>query len=377
MGDRQEIDVHQFAVITAASYLGLGLFQFPRELVEYGHADAGWSFLLLVGAALGFLWLDLQVAQLSGDGSIVRALNTLLTPWGAYPLQVVRWLVHLFLALSALANFGLVMRTFFLPGTPVWAIEMAMLATAGYLAWYGLNVMGRTLEAGFLPTLIASVGIGVLVVPQIKFSWAILPVLHFAVRPILSGTYHSAYIFMGVEVVAQVYPHVRPAQRALATRYAFGMVLATAAFFAFGYSVVMGTEGPYMLVQIQWPPVSALRLANIQGFFINKLGLLVVVLWGLFVLGFLGIRLWCLSDNLTALVPGDHRTFWYRWAVGGAAIATLITAQLFGNIVTLTWLFLNWGLPVVTVYLITFPLIVLGVNGLRTLGIKRRGVSTG
>jgi spore germination protein KB len=348
-----------------ASYLGGGIFQFPRELATFGGPDAGWSYLLLTAGYFALIYVFLKIAAIDPTHSFGRVTSDLLTPVLGLPIRWFRIVVHLLLAVVVVANFGQVLRTYFLMGTPQWALEGALVATALYTAWYGTAVLGRTLETGFVPTLLASLLIGLLVIGRMRFAWAILPTWHVALEPTLLGAYHSAYIFIGFEMVVQLYRHVRYDERQAAVRWALGLYTATAGFFAFGFVLVMGTEGPDALVQAQWPPVSALRLANLRGFFINKLGLLVVVVWGLFTMGFVAVRFWCLSHDLTETSDGRVTPLYYHLALVGTALTTLLISQLLSNVVVLVHLFQVWGLPIIVGYLVLMPILILPAAWLR------------
>ncbi len=340
-------------------YLGLGIFQFPRELVDFAGPDAGWAFLLICLGFLGLLMLFLKVAAIDPDHALGYTLRRLLSPMVGWPLDAFRIVLHFMLAVLVVANFGQVMRSFFLIGTPAWAIEAVLVATSLYTAWYGTAVLARTIEAIFVPTLIGSIAIGALVVHQLRFRWAILPTGHLAVTPTLLAAYHSAYIFIGFEVLAQAYGHVRVDRRPAARRWLFILFATTVVFFAFGYVVTMGTEGPSALATMQWPPVSALRLANISGFFISKLGLLVVVLWGLFAMAFISIRFWCLAHDVGAktyrVVPPTR----YHGALIGVAVVVFAGAQGFRTVVGVVHVFQTWGLPIMMGYLVGLPALLL------------------
>lgn len=344
-----------------AGYLGGGIFQFPRELVDFAGPDAGWAYLALAAYFLGLVWIYIQIAEIAPDRAFSSVINTVLTPVVGWPVQTVRLGLHLVLGIIVTANFGQVMHTFFLTSTPTWAIEASLVATGLYMAWYGTAAFARTLETILLPTLLGSVTIGILVISRMQESWAILPVGHLAIGPTLAGAYHSAYIFVGFETLAQAYGHVRVDRRKAARRNAYLVYGATVMLFAYGYAVTIGTEGPAALATLQWPPVSALRLANLHGFFISKLGLLVVVLWGLLALSFIGARLWCIGQNLAERPDRHIETTRYHVVLVLTAIATWSGAQALNNVVMLVHDFQVWGLPFVMIYLTSAPILLLSV----------------
>lgn len=354
----EDINGWQFALLVVGGYLGGGIFQFPRELVQYGGSDALWAFIGIVALFALLFWLYVKVAALTVEQPLGVTMRQVLTPVLGWPLQLARLGLHFMLAVLVIGNFGQVMRTFFLMGTPAWAIEAVLAGVALGIAWYGTAVLGRTLETLFVPTLIGSVIIGFLVLHRLHYAWALEPSTHVILQRIMAGTYRSAYIFIGFEALVQAYAHVRVDRRRAARRWLWRLYIASVGFFAFGLVVTMGTEGPYGMPLMQWPPVSALRLADITGFFISKLGLLVVVLWGVFAMAFVAVRLWCLAQDFgqSHHTAGSWR---YRWLLMGTALAVWGVAQAFHTVVGLVAFFQIWGLPIMLGYLAAVPLLVL------------------
>lgn len=348
-----KISAWQFGLLVASSFMGIGIFQFPREAVDFAGPDAVYAFLLdSLGAVLLlmlFLWAAHRTPSLTqGRESIVRGITPAVTP--------LRILFNLLLAGAALANFGQIMRTFFLPGTPIWAIDAAMSLTVIYATWYGTPTMARSLETVLLPAIPISVLISLLVIPELHFSWAILPSTQIHLGPILAGTYHDAYIFMGLDATLLLFTQVRQSDKPHASRAGLRALIGAILFFSFGYLVVMGTTGPSALSTMQWPAPSVLRLANASGLIINKLGLLVVVVWGLFILAFLAVRLWSVGQDVAAWRP-THFMPSYRIGICAAGVLTMALSQIPANVVTLVHLFQTYGLPATITYMLLLPLL--------------------
>lgn len=360
----QKIGPWQMAILVVAGYLSLGTFHFPRALVLYGGPDAAYALALEFLGGAGVLWAFLATGRAIPE----ERLGPMLTAPGAFAVDLFRVVVHLALAATALCNFGQVMRTFFLPGTPVWAIEGAMTGTSLYTAWYDTAALARVVQIVVLPTVAMSLLIALFVIPEMRFTWALLPASHVAVVPIVQAAYHSAYVIMGIEVAGMLVGRVRERDRARAVRAAFIAYALSVGYFLVGYLITMGTEGPYALVESLWPPVSALRLANVSGLLINKVGLLAVVLFGLFVLSFLAIRFWAMGHMFNPKASVER----YRWQGAVAAVISMAAAQIPGNIVAIAHAFQRFVLPPMIVYLITFPSLIGLVLAGRQWTTKRR-----
>lgn len=352
----QTINAWQFTVVVLASYLGFGIYQYPRELVTFGGADAGWALIALSVVFWGILMLWFQVAHATRNQSLNQLWTETFSPWGAALLQIPRVMFHVAIGIAAVADFGQVMHAFFLPSTPVWAVQGALLATALYAAWYGVAVIARSLEPLVVLGFFASGLIGLLVVHEYRLTWAIWPSSHIAVMPTLAAAYHSAYVFFSFDVMTDLYSTVRPDQQKVTSRYIHVSLIAGVVAFVFGYVNIMATEGPYAtMFLMQWPPVSALRLADMRGFFISKLGLLVVVLWGLFTLALLASHLWYIAHDLAWRGRFELAGSRYHWILGGATVLVFAGAQFVPNVVILVHWFQTYGLPFGLLYLIAMP----------------------
>lgn len=355
------------------AYTAAGLFQFPREIVTKGGPEAAWSFILECGAALVGLWLWFQVNHLSPDEQVGGFVSRIVTPILGWPLRALTLVTHTLLAVWVTANFGLVMITFFLPDTPLWALETVTVVVALYMAWIDTRVLGRTIQVLYLPTGILSVLMALLLLPRLTQMWAVPPTADLHLTTIAYAAYKGFYLFWGYEVTVTLYPFVAQSARKQAERYAYTAMVLASAFFAFGYVLIMGSGDPYLVMAAQWPGVSAMRLITLTSFLINKLGLFVVMLWSLFVFIFVAMRLWCLGQdlrpalNLTSLQS-------YRWMLVGAAAATLAVSQLFTNITVLNEFFNEWMTPTMILYNFGVPPVLL-LGAAITRARARRGAA--
>ncbi len=260
----------QFGFLTVVSFISLGIFQFPRELVVNAGPDGFYAFGLECIAAFLALWLYLTAAPLHKADAEPHILHQYLGI-ASWPLELVAVILHVILAIMMLNNFGMVMRTFFLPGMPLWSKEWPTLVTCFAATWYNTSPLARSLQIVIFPTVFISIAISILVIP------------------------HANY----------------------------------------GFSVIPSSE-----------------------MIINKLGLLVVVLWGLFVLAFIAIRLWAIGHYVVAAIHSQHQ-YVYRTVSGIATLLVGAGAQLITNIPALTAVFQRALLPIFVAYLYAIPLFLL------------------
>jgi spore germination protein len=159
-------------------------------------------------------------------------------------------------------------------------------------------------------------------------------------------------------VTITLYPHVAEPERLWAERYAGYAMLVTMVWYAIGFVLVVGTEDPYFLAILQWPPVVAMELANLVSFIINRLGLFVVVFWGIFAEVFIAIRLWCLAhDVLPSLGYASLRA--YRWILVGFCALALLVSSYVSNIAMLIAILQGFLVPAMLVFNYALPPVIL------------------
>ena len=348
------ISALQFAVLIAAGYVGVGIFPFPRELVATAGAQAVYAFLLECAAALTGLWLWFQVNRIDPDRPLPAFACRLVSPVLGYPLLLLTLVLHLALAVVVITDFAFVMHTFFLIETPLWAVKISLMLTAIYVAWFDVTPLARTVQFVFAPAIVLSVLMGLLLLPRLTSAYALIPGTALHPDVILLAAYKGFYIFWGYELTVTLYPFVHKSERPLAERYAYRAMAGTFLFFALGYTLTLGSEGPQLLSISIWPGVSTMRLINVSAFLINKLGLLLVSLWGIFVLAFTAVRVWCLAHDVLPVIRRDTAT-WYRGLLllfgalalfGSAQFATATDLAAFSEHSLLPAIVLyNLGLP--------------------------------
>lgn len=357
------ISPRQFAVLTATSFLALGIFEFPRSMVGSAGPDSLYSFLLASACAFLALWLHFTMADYFPGLKFTAISKEALGP-AKWLMTIYAVGLHIALAVVAMSNFSLVLQTFFLDRTPLWAITIASLIAVTYVGSSGTVGMARTLEFFFIPTLLFSVGMASLMIPRMRSSYTLIPSSHLALLPTLAGTYHGLYVFIGMEAVNFLFPWVKPSEQAQARRLAYCAVGVSSVFFLIGYLITLGNTGPGLMHHLFWPPVKVMRVISMNSFLINKLGLVVVLVWGILVIGYVTVRQWALTELMVSIL-GLQAPSAYRWVCYGVAAVILSGTLVFPNISRLEPFFEHMLLPWGLAYLYGAPLVLMGGSWLR------------
>ncbi len=346
-----------------AAYIASGIFAFPRELVAAAGPNAPYAFLLECLGALFGLWLWFRVNRIHPDGPLSFAPD-LLPVWLAAPTLLATLMLHAALAIIVVSDFAFVLHSFFLIETPLFVLQACVVLVAVYVAWFDLPALARSVQFIYLLAVVISILVGLLLIPQITSLYAILPTPDISATPVLLGAYKGSYLFWGYELTVTLYPKLHPEDRAKAEKYAYRAMALTFLFFALGYALTMGVSGPELVTHSIWPGVSTMRLVNVGTFLINKLGLLLVTFWGLFVLTFVMSRLWCLAYDVSPLFR-KFSVGWYRGTLLFFGVVVLWGTQAFQTPVHLIAFAQDFLVPTVLVFNFGMPPILLLAGALR------------
>ncbi len=284
---------------------------FPRDLVAMAGRDAGLSLLVVVAATLVSVALNVRLAALFPDEGPLGYLPRLLGRLPGRAVELMVWCFYLALAAWALRNIVEVIHTLFLPNTPTFALGVALILTVLGIVRHDIGPVARTVEIVMIASLGVVMTVTLLRLPSLTESWATVPgpVLHpdRALRAALA----AYYVLVGSQVLLKLYPHVRVADYARLRNLALGAVGVQCAALAIMFVVTQGSLGPGAVASLVWPSVTTLRLVVLQGFFINRLGLMAMMSWSGLSVSFLLIRVWDAATEVTGMVGLPRgRTNW-------------------------------------------------------------------
>lgn len=358
------ITAGQFATMVTSGYLGLGIFYFPRPLVE----AAGRSGLygLWIDGLVAFILMALmfKMNRLVPTETFGGFARYLISGPVAFIMGVFTVLYNLSLALSATVLFSFVLANVFLPQTPIWAIDSALTLTGGYMALFGTKALARTLQTSYIPLLVLTVLSIALAASAIRHPLLLTPSLDVTLLPVVQGAYKQFVIFLGFQVSINLYPFIEDKGRRKAERYSYLALLGIVASLSLQYEVISGVFGPAMISHLRWPLASTYRIIAMPGFFIAKLGTFLVVLWSIIIVAFVSVRLWCLSHDFVQLLYPFIKIR-YHWAITIMTAACIGGALLFPNANIADRFNEIYLLPLGLLYLVLLPAVVLLVGRLR------------
>lgn len=357
------VNATQFATMVTAGYVGVGIFYFPRPLIAHAGLSGLWGLFVDAAVAFGFLKLIFVMARIVPDETLSAYASKLLSKPGGYIAGLYTVIFHLVLAIAAVVVFASVMHNVFLPKTPLWALEALLIVTAGYMAGGGVLALARTLEATYIPVLVLT-SLSVAALLSVQHPELYVPSRDVALVPILSGAYHQFFIFIGAEVVVTLSPFIKEHDRKKAERYSYYALIGMTMLLAIQYEMVLGAFGPEVITKMRWPVVSAYRIIAVSGFYIAKVGTLLVVLWSIVIVAFSAVRLWCVAHDFQAFFL-PLKGLSYRMslvivaALAGLGCFAIPSSKIVGILIE------QYLIPLGLIYLIAIPTTVIVAAKLR------------
>ncbi|SMC02562.1 spore germination protein [Sulfobacillus thermosulfidooxidans DSM 9293] len=360
----------QFGTVVTAGYMAMGIFYFPREMVTAAGRDAIWSFWLEGLVTYFLMRLTFAMNRLVPNETLGEfAPKIVSTPIGLL-IGLYTVVYHLALAIVAAVLFGYVLSNIFLPDTPVWGVTGALVLASLYIASLGISSLARTLQSGYIPMVLLTILTLVLAMGVIRHPVLLEPPVNIQVIPILQGAYREYFLFIGFEVSVTLYPFIRNEERRKGERFAYLGLLLMVFIGTIMYEATMATFGPAFIPIMRWPVVSLMRILAVNGFFISKWGMLVVVLWTIAVVAFIAIRLWCLAHDMAAMIHWHSRYSYPTFLLIGAIIIFVFSIWIPNAKITdyITQTFL---LPLGFLYLLGIPLLILTVAHFRKPTVRK------
>lgn len=315
---RQPLATLSFGLVLLATYLAPGYFTYPQDTVV-DSALAAWPGLLMAAAASTASFA--AVVGLSRRFPALRLVAVHRRVLGRVTGTLLAAGVlaeDLMLTAVLLRSTGDLMSSMFLFLTPVWVLMALAMATAAYTAAGGIAVVGRALPALVAVVAVASATFLVIAVKDVRYPWAVLPHA-FPVRAGAVAGLHVVYALLGFHQILNLRPFLAREHRARATTVAWlgftvvGLVLAAT------MAVVLGTLTPQGAALFLWPTASTMQLLRAPGFFIARVGLVVLAAWSAVSFTYLAVHLWGQSVTLADLLGvAHHRIGPLAWLLAAA-----------------------------------------------------------
>ncbi|MBE3589310.1 MAG: GerAB/ArcD/ProY family transporter [Firmicutes bacterium] len=352
---------------TSTSFTALGLFTFPRDMIA--SAGFGWPFALALqlGVAAFSAWLILrQQERFRGMTPIEAAMRTMGRAGQAFEMIMAG--IMLVTLTYAYASFGSLFHETTLQLTPQWAITGAMALFVWYASSTGIRAVTRMLQ--IMTPLMVALGVSI-------FSFAIWGVRPTFLMPhwtglgsIVAGAYRGIFVLAGLQnlFIYSAYSDQWPIGR-----HVMLALLLNAGVLLLVLVTTLGNFGLDALTWITWPGAFLAKSIEVRGFYVERIGFLVILAWVGWVALFL-VNTTLTAAMATAQIFGKSAED-FRRVVPLLTLAPYALSLVIPDQNTTEWVAKAIIAPGTLVMLILKPLLLLLAAKLR--GIGRQGVPPG
>lgn len=274
--NNDKITIPQTVALLITTILATGILALPRNVANAAGSD-GWLLVLFAGVISYFssLIVGALVKRFPGD-TFIEYSQKVLGKFPGYILGFILILYFIFVSAMSVRVFSEVMNAFMLINTPRGFIIITMLLSSVYLIRHGIEPIARIGEI-LLPILIIPIfAMYLTALPRADFS-ELLPFFDTPVKDLAISTIHTAYNFLGFEILLMVGPYMRSPERVMWTLFfSVGFITLMYLFIVVIVFASIGVEDSRILL---WPAMSIIRTIMAPGGVFERLDALALALW--------------------------------------------------------------------------------------------------
>ncbi|MED5223181.1 GerAB/ArcD/ProY family transporter [Bacillus safensis] len=273
-----KLSLLQVTVLCSSTMIGAGILTIPRSSANSGYPD-GWIIVLIQGVIFAFIAFLLGWISEKQAPDTVFELNTK----GAGKILGTVFNLYFISYLLAIVGFearilGEVIQFFLLQDTPMFIIVMIFLLVAIYHLKSGILPVIKLIM--YIYPLTICIYIGLMI-----FSFTIFDFQNL--QPIMEGgladfdkLFAQTFIqFTGFEVILFILPLVYKEKLSRAKWAAAIGVCITSLIYSLTLFVVIGSMTVGETKSLTWPTVSLIQTLEIEGVFIERFDIFLLVLW--------------------------------------------------------------------------------------------------
>ncbi|WDL96060.1 GerAB/ArcD/ProY family transporter [Alicyclobacillus sp. ALC3] len=360
---REYLSWFQTVELGSSSFLPLAFWVFPRIAVEHAGMDAQWSvFLVIVGAiAIALIHGALNERFPAVTGADMHVLTY--GKWLSIPVLIAYEAVYVFFVGMSLFYFVASIQPFYAM-TPRWVMAGALCLIAIRMSWHGVESLGRVSAIVHPLTWFGVISVFTVIMLQAKWFW--IPHTVTSWHDTFRGAYYLLPLGLGFNlflILSPYYEHKKnrsiwyPMISAVA-----GMMAVVIAFFAVILNI--GWEGAR---EVTFTIQYALQLIRMQGWIVERLGILIIIFATAYTVLFVSTHLWGISILTCRIL--NQSTDGYKRFIIPIAIAIFSVTVWFTDTQQAFKILDKWLVPISWILLLIIPLMTYlcaAIRGVRT-----------
>jgi spore germination protein KB len=345
----------------------------PVLTIGQARQDAWLAAVITFFLSAVFIWLLGRLALNFPDQSIIQYSKELLGKWPGGLLSLFFLSAFLLMGFTDLRVYSEVLRTVFLPETPLIVVLGSMVFIAVVVCYAGLEPLGRMADLIF-PVFTLAV-LFTLLFPILEADFSNLrPVLYHGWRPVLHAALTPTGIAAQYANLALLVPSVNQPRKAL--QAALNSLLGASIILALAAVVVVALLGAEEGAHAAFPVFKMIRAIRLSEF-LERIEIVTIFPWGLGLFVTLAVNLYSLAKGLAQLCRlQDYRPLLLPLAV----IISTLALQGYSDSFELRQFFQPQVIAPFLFFVLLFPVAILWIayffrrkKGLGLTKEKRRG----
>ncbi|MCM3761714.1 endospore germination permease [Alkalihalobacillus oceani] len=276
MKQTEKIDGYQFTVLVALFIMGSTILVLPSALVEYARQDAWLAGVIAVSCSPFLAYLYLKLHELYPQLMFVDMIKRIVGTWAGTIVAIVYFLFSILLSSMVLRDTSDFLQTQMLPETPMYALQILLLAAVIVALLYGIETMARGAELFFPIVVLVVIAPVLLTANNLEFSH-LKPFLGNGVRQVVDGSLLMLSIpFLELVLFLPLLPAVNKTKRKRAFFIA-GVLVGGLIIFTIAM-VTLLTIGANLTAALNFPSFFAAKKIRL-GDFLQRIEAVIAVQW--------------------------------------------------------------------------------------------------
>lgn len=352
----------QVVQTTAASFLPILFWVFPRFAVLYGEYDAQWSVLGLVAAGFVVAWVQGRLNHRFPENTGIDYLVIVYGKWLGKLLGFFYVGIYILFVAIGMRTFVFLVGALYMPHTPPLVLISLFLAVAIYGSNLGVETLAR-ISSMFNPLVMLGL-LGTFIAAYFEYPPFSLPLKPDRLTTVINGTYHLMPMLFGFNFYQMLGPYHKKTKHS----YFYPLISITqnGLLIIVAILVTISMLGWEFTRKILWSLPFLFRQMYLEGFVIERVGVSMIIISVVFNVLFTANHLWGLSLSWARLFNRERDT--YRVFVFPTALVIGLIAWSFHLETTMEYVITVYLTPISWGILLVIPTITLMLAAFRKKG---------
>ena len=253
------ISSYQATLIITITIIGTSMESLPSLLIQEANQDAWISLLLItiVTLLVGIIYFALAKNMKRVD--LINYSRKVFGNFFTIPLALILIIAFFLLAGVVIRETSEIMENAYMPLTPLWFYNLTILLAAILIVFYGLEVIGRSLEIGFYIFIAFLSFVIIILISEMSFA-NLQPVLAGGIGPVIKGSYQGLTFYIETFIILILAPQITNKEKVYKSFFC-GVIISTIILLSLILTILM-IFGPYLAKDLSIPVINMISFVK-------------------------------------------------------------------------------------------------------------------